>query len=643
MKASSPRKKSDRVPKNAAQVVAPEGGDTRLAGSTSGAALNARVQIILGVLLFLIVAGLFLPAVSHGFITYDDPRYVTENVHVKSGLTWANVRWAFESTEASNWHPLTWLSYLADDQVFGLQPWGFHLTNVLLHALNAALVFVVLRKMTGAPWRSLFVAALFGLHPLHVESVAWISERKDVLSTVFLLLALWAYARRAELIRARAPGARIQYGLALLFFALGLMSKPMLVTLPCILLLLDYWPLNRWSGISRTSGWMLLVEKIPFFALSVASSAVTLFAQAQGQAVGSVEDFTWPVRIATALVAYCQYLGKCFWPAKLAIFYPNFAEMPSYREIFIAVTLLGGITVAVAMLIRRQPWLLVGWLWFVGTLVPVIGLVQVGGQSLADRYSYVPLIGVFVMVAWAAGVATVAWTHRHQVLGVAAGAVLFCCVTLTHRQLGYWKDGVTLFRHNLDVTENNWVAHANLYGTLARTSPAEARVELQETVRILAAFAEKYDQKGLALAQLPGRSADAIKQFRTAIRIMQDIPGPHYNLGLMLAQTPDSRTEAVEELRAAIRLQPNFAEAHFSLGVVLSEMPGRATEAAAEYQTAISLQPDSFQAHYNLGLLLMDMPQRSGEALGHFQAALRAKPDLEQAREMIKRLQPASP
>lgn len=678
MKGPYSKRTADGVGQATPRTATANGGEARFDVSATSIASGGRGQFFLGALLFLLVAGIFLPAVTHDFITYDDPVYVTKNAHVTGGLTWANVRWAFHSTEASNWHPLTWLSHMADCQIFGLHPWGHHLTNVLLHAIDAVLLFVVLRKMTGALWRSLFVAALFGLHPLHVESVAWVAERKDVLSTAFWMLVLWAYARRVELARARGPGALIFYGLALLFFALGLMCKPMLVTLPCVLLLLDYWPLNRWDGSSTAARWALLAEKIPFFALSAAASAVTLYAQGSGGTVASTEDYPWPVRLANALIAYCRYLGKCFVPAKLAVFYPYFAEQPPLWETVLAGVLLAVITAAAVVLIRRRPYLLVGWLWFAGTLVPVIGLVQIGGQSMADRYSYVPLIGVFIMAAWAAGDATASWPHRRRGLGLAAGAVLVGCAALTSRQLSFWKDGSSLFRHALAVTENNWVAHANLSATLSKSSASEASAEFQETVRILAAFAETHDQKGVELERMPGRSSEAIKEFRTAVRILPILAEPHYNLGTALAKMPGRLPEAVEEFRTAVRLKPNFAEAHynlgtalagtpggqaeavteyetvirlqpdnfeahFRLGLLLSEMSGRESQSIAEYQAAIRLKPNSYEAHFNLGLVLSGISRRTGEAVEQFEAALKAKPDLEQAREMIERLRAAPP
>jgi tetratricopeptide (TPR) repeat protein len=597
-----------------------------------------RFPFLLGALLFLVVAGVFLPAVTHDFITYDDPVYVTGNAHVTGGLTWADVGWAFRSTEASNWHPLTWLSHMADCQVFGVRPWGHHLTSVLLHAFNAFLLFVALRRMTGALWRSLFVAALFGLHPLHVESVAWVSERKDVLSTTFWMLVLWAYARRAEFARARNPGSLAFYGLAVLFFALGLMCKPMLVTLPCVLLLLDYWPLNRWGGSAASARVALVAEKLPFFALSAAASAVTLYAQRGGGTVASVEDFPWPVRLANALVAYCWYLGKAVVPAKLAVFYPYFAESPPLWEWVSAAVLLAAVTATSAALARRRPYLLVGWLWYLGTLVPVIGLVQVGGQAKADRYSYVPLIGLFIMAAWSAGGAPALSARRRRAQGLAAAAVLAGLAIVTSRQLAFWKDGTSLFRHALAVTENNWVAHANLSASLAKSSPAEAAAEHQETLRILAAFADTYVKKGIELERTPGRLPDAIKEFRTAVRILPVLAGPHFNLGTALARTPGGRLEAIEELRTATRLKPDFVDAHFNLATVLAGTLEGRDEAVAEFETVIRLSPGDFLSHFYLGQVLARIPGRRQDAIEQFEAALAAKPDLEQARRMIERL-----
>jgi tetratricopeptide (TPR) repeat protein len=455
------------------------------------------------------------------------------------------------------------------------------------------------------------------------------------------MLVLWAYAHRAERLRARSSHAWIFYGLALLFFAMGLMCKPMLVTVPCVLLLLDYWPLKRLEHSSAATRRALLIEKIPFFALSAAASAVTLFAQRNGGTVQSVEDFPWPVRLANALIAYCQYLGKCFVPDRLAVFYPYFGEQPPLWQTLLAALLLVGITVAAVALHRRRPYLLVGWLWFVGTLVPVIGLVQIGGQSMADRYSYVPLIGVFVIVAWAACDATASWPGRRSILGITAGTALITLGALTSRQLGFWKDGVSLFGHAIAVTENNWMAHASLAATLSKSSPSESSAEYQETMRIIAAFAETHDRKGVELDRIPGHASEAIEEFRTAVRIMPVIPGPHYNLGTALAKLPDHLPEAIEEFRTVVRLKPDLADAHYNLGTALANSPGHLPEAIEEFQIVVRLEPDAAEAHYILGRLLASVPGRTDEALGQFESALKIKPDMEQAREMIARLRAA--
>jgi tetratricopeptide (TPR) repeat protein len=597
---------------------------------------------LLGTLLFVTVAAVFLPAVRFDFVPYDDPVYVTQNAHVLGGLSWAGIRWAFGSVEASNWHPLTWMSHMADCQLFGTEPWGHHLTSVLLHAANALLLFTLLRAMTGAAWRSLLVAALFGLHPLHVESVAWVSERKDVLSTFFGLLSLWAYVASVE-----APGGRrgrylAFQCLALLCLALGLMCKPMLVTLPCVLILLDLWPLGRWARATWVSRGVLLAEKLPYFLMVAAASAATLAAQARGGAVASVVDIPLGVRVAHALVTYCGYLGKCLWPSGLAAFYPFFPEAPPIGQTLAAALLLAAITAAAAALFKTRPYLLIGWLWYVGTLVPVIGLVQVGGQLMADRYTYVPLIGVFIMAVWTAADVSARWAARRLLPACAAGIVVVACTVLTLRQIQYWRDGVSLFRHALDVTDNNWVAHAGLGAALSKQSPSEAESEFQKSVAILSAYAETHNAKGLEFAKSPGRTRDAIREFRTALEIMPNLPDAHFNLGSALAGTPGGQSEAIEEFQAAVRLKPDFAGAHYFLGYLLSRSPGRHAEAIAEYEAVLRLEPSQYQAQFNLGLLLSEIPGRESEAIGHFEAALRINPNLEQARAMIDRLHSAA-
>ena len=621
--------------------------------------------------IFVAVAGVFLPALSHGFITYDDPTYVTENAHVTAGLGWEGLRWAFGATDASNWHPLTWISHMVDYQVFGMRAWGHHLTSVLLHAANAALLFLALRRMTGDAGPSLFVAGLFGLHPLHVESVAWVAERKDVLSTFFLMLVLIAYAKRAESLRLGRPGAWIHYAAALVLFGLGLMCKPMLVTLPCALLLLDFWPLSRWRGGTASARLLLAAEKVPFLFLAAAASLATLHAQGHGGAIGSADEFPIGVRLAHAPVAYVGYLAKCFFPRHLAIFYPFFGETPPVAATLLAVGLLLAITLVSAVWIRR-PYLIVGWLWFVGTLVPVIGLVQVGGQAMADRYTYVPLIGIFIMLAWSAADLGAFWRVSRRAMTAAGCAVMVVLGILTSHQLSFWSDGEVLFRHAAAVTQNNWVAHANLYATLARSAKPEARAELEQTLGILAAFAEKHDQKGVELAG-QGRSAEAVAEFRKAIQIMNTLPGPHFNLGTTLARLPGKLPEAAEEFQKAVDLKPDFVEARFNLALAMARTPGRTAqaveqfrqtvslkpdyaeawyslgimlgaskdgegEAAQAYRRVVALRPDFYQAHFRLGMILARDPSKRDEAIKELEDALRLRPDLTQAKAMIEQL-----
>ncbi len=600
----------------------------------------------LGALLFLVVAAVFLPSLRHEFITYDDPGYVTANAQVQGGLTWENVKWAFRSVEASNWHPLTWLSHMLDCQLFGLQPWGHHLTNLLLHACNALLLFVVLRRATGAVGRSLFVAALFGLHPLHVESVAWIAERKDVLSTLFWMLTLWAYVVWGQGRAAGRPRAWGFYGLAFLSLAAGLMAKPMLVTLPCVLLLLDGWPLGRWAGASVPGRCLLVVEKLPFFALSAASCVITYFAQQQGGAVKTLEDFTGAERAANALTAYCQYLGKCFWPTRLAVLYPNLGELPPWWQTALAGALLAVISsVAMVLWQRRRPAVAVGWFWFLGTLVPVIGLVQVGGATMADRYSYVPLVGILIAVAWAVADLAERLPQRRAVLGAVAGAAVLICGVLTSRQLSLWQDSVTLFRHTVAVTENNWMAHYNLslaYGKSARTAD-EAKEAFHRMVDIIAELAERHHRRGLALAQSPDRQLEAIAALEKALRIKGDSAETRYDLGLVLARTPGRLPEAIVQFQAALRYRPDYPEGQYNLGIALVQLPERRNEAIAALRLAVWGRPDWAEAHCAFAAAMAPDPSRRASAIAEYEAALRLQPEMERARTGLAQLQAPGP
>jgi Flp pilus assembly protein TadD len=552
------------------------------------------------VLLALLTITVYWPATGHEFVNYDDPFYVTSNVHVQSGLTRENIKWAFNHPVVGNWHPLTMLSHMLDCQMYGLKPRGHHLTNILLHGLNTALVFLLLQSLTGTTWRSLMVAALFGLHPLHVESVAWVAERKDVLSTFFGLLCLLAYTRYAKAPKAQSSKSEPEgsvsflYWAALIFFTLGLMSKPMLVTLPFLLLLLDFWPLERFCP---GSVWPLIREKIPFLALAVVMSVVTYAVQQQTGMMHSLESVPPGARLENALISYCRYLGKLFWPGNLAVFYPYPDHWPIH-QVLLAGGLLADVSVFVFMQQTRRPYLLAGWLWFCGTLVPVIGLVQVGGQSMADRYTYIPSLGLFIVVIWGIYELTRHWHYREMVLGGAGSLVIILCAAATRQQLGYWQDNEALYRHALAVTENNYLAHHNLGIALFNEGQIDEAIgQYREALRLKPDFAQAHYDLGAALA-VKGRTAEAVGQFQEALEIKPDYAEAHSNLGIALAKE-GQLDQAIGQFQGALRLQPDNAEFHYNLGAAFG-MKGRMDEAIVQFQEALRLKPDYAAARYNL-------------------------------------------
>ncbi len=590
----------------------------------------------------------FWPVGHLGFIIYDDHYYVTENPIVQAGITAEGVRWAFTTTAVGNWHPVTWLSHMLDCRLFGLNASGSHWVNLGFHIANTLLLFMVLRKMCGAVWRSAFVAALFALHPTHIQSVAWISERKDVLSAFFFLLTLWAYARYVEKSTVRSPESKIFYGLALGFFALGLMSKPMLVTLPVILLLLDFWPLKRISDFRfRISDLRnavqlpvfrrLLWEKVPFVALSLASSLATFWAQQAAEYVVSVNLLPWYWRIANSLVFYTDYLGKMFWPVNLAIFYPY---TPIHLREFICSALLP--VLLSFFCIRRllpQRWLFAGWFWFMVMLVPVIGLVQVGMQTIADRYTYLPSIGLFIAMAWSmAGVASVSRIWRVAMVA-GATALIVACLLDTRYQLRYWRNSVTLFTHALEVTrENNfesyyllgnsygeagdWAAAAKSYQSALQISPnlTEARSKLGRVLFLQ----KKYDEAGVLLDELlqlhpdnfearefygdtlaaQGKYAKAEAEYIAALQLKPDDAVIRSALAFAVQQIENEENRTNLNNGLMDQLTP---EVHTQIAILQTKQ-GKFQDAVGHYLKALRLKPDAPDVLNNLGWLLATCP-----------------------------------
>jgi len=549
------------------------------AGEPNPARLTSGKITVLGLILTLLVFLTYLPVLQNEFIIYDDPDYVTANPQVQAGLTQAGAVWAWSSMVGGNWHPLTWYSHMLDCQLFGMNAWGHHLTNVLLHTANALLLFLVLERMTRAAGRSFFVAALFGVHATHVESVAWVAERKDVLSTFFAFLTLLAYscyAQQRSNVERREPAVGVaifalasrrrflDYTLAGLFFVFGLMSKPMLVTIPLVMLLLDYWPLRRFPEPGSGTGFRyLILEKLPFFACSFAACVVALQGQTTVGGMRTMASFPLTARLENALVAYVRYLGKLFWPAKLPFFYPHPGHWP-LAMVLAAAVLLAGISLGAWMTRRNHPYLLVGWCWYVVALLPVIGLVQVGFQSLANRYLYVPSIGIFLGVAWLAHAMTRRWRHQWFVLSASAAVVMLACIPITRLQIGYWKNSKLLFQYASVIIDNNWLAHARL---------------------------------GLVFSQ-EGRTDEAISEYHQALKLNPDDADTRYNLANALYRK-GLLDEAISQYQESLKLNPNDASGHNNLGIVLFQK-GRRPEAITQFQEALRLKPDWDEVRRNL-------------------------------------------
>jgi Flp pilus assembly protein TadD len=573
-----------------------------------------------GMSLFLIVITLlpFWEVSHHEFLDYDDDLYVTGNRQVQAGLSWEGALWAFTTVHASNWHPMTWLSHMLDVQLYGLNPSGHHLTNVLLHVTNVLLLFCVLWRMTHGMWQSALVAGLFGIHPLHVESVVWVAERKDVLSTMFGLLALRAYAGYVE-----RPGI-CRYLLVVSALGFGLLTKPMLVTLPFVLLLLDYWPLKRLSLWNVRMVWKRVWEKVPLLALAGASGVVTYLAQERGGAMRSFESFPMWMRIENTLVSYAGYIGKMLWPSSLAVFYPHPKDTLLVWQIAGAAALLLGLSVWAVCAARRRPYLVVGWLWYLGTLVPVIGIVQIGLQGMADRYTYVPMIGLFIMLSWGASDFTANWRYRRMVLAASSGIALLVLIVLTGIQVGYWRNSITLYEHALRVTSNNFVMHTNLGVALAEQGRLEEAItHYTQALAIRPEFAWGHEYLGDALAK-QGKLEEAITHYTQALVIRPEFAEAHNDLGIALAKQ-GKLEEAITHYTQALAIKPEFAEAHNSLGVTLAEQ-GKLEEAITHYTQALAIKPEFAEAHNNLGAAVFKQ-NKYEESVAHFSRSLRIKPN----------------
>jgi tetratricopeptide (TPR) repeat protein len=546
---------------------------------------RATICLVLAAVVFLALS----PTLNNGFIGYDDPAYVTQNPHVNTGLTRPNIVWAFSGAHASNWHPLTWVSLQLDCALYRLAPAGYHLTSLSLHIASTLLLFLWLSGVTGFRGRSAFVALAFGLHPVHVESVAWVAERKDVLSTLFWMLTLIAYTAYV-----RRPGAGRYLAVAALFTA-GLLSKPMLVTLPFLLLLLDWWPLDRKESRSR-----LVLEKLPLVALAAISAAVTIWAQGQGGSLIALDRLPLELRLANAALSYIRYLGKTSWPVDLAVFYPFPVHGIPAWEVAGSVAALALATWLAYRARNRRPWLITGWCWYVLTLLPVIGIVQVGMQSMADRYLYVPMIGLLIAVSWQVGDVCQA-QQQTRIAAAAAGFALCICAVLSWRQAHVWQDGVTLFTHAIQVTEDNFVAHDNLGVELDRLGrPDEALAEYRETLRIRPG--DRHGDENFAQAS-----------FAKGERLLRqgDVQG------------------ALAAFRDGLRYRPRNALALMSLGVALARS-GQPVEAAKAFEDSLRADSSSVEAHYDLGLVRQALGAHS-QALESYDAALRLKPEFGEA------------
>jgi protein O-mannosyl-transferase len=600
-----------------------------------------RPGLLILLALAAITFGIYAQVIGHQFITLDDPTYIRENPMVNRGVTLAGLTWAFTTFYAANWHPLTWIAHMIDSQLFGMNAGAHLLVNAVIHVANTLLLFWLLLGTTRARWPSALVAALFALHPLHVESVAWAAERKDTLSTFFGLFSLIAYTHYVE------TRSRKWYAWTAVTLALGLLAKPMLVTWPFVMLLLDYWPLRRLAdatskeyrrGASHrgaaTGIASLVREKLPLFPIVAASAVITYVAQSHDRAVRTLADAPIALRLSNALVSYMKYLLLPFWPNDLAVYYP-FAGIPAWQVIGAAL-LLVGITVFCVSQRKIRPYLMVGWLWFLGTLVPVIGIVQVGGQIMADRYFYIPSIGLFIALVFAlADIAKSCRVAPALSAGI-AGGILLILATLTNAQIQRWRDSFTLFEHTLAVTPPNLRIEHNLGVALGASDRYDqAAAHFAKALQINPNFYDGLVAMGVTRAH-QGRLPEAIEHFRAAIHSQPDAPKAHVQLAHALWNQNQDQA-ALEEMRRASQLAPKDADIQADLGLALG-LAGRIPEAIEQLHEALRLNPDSAEAHNNLGLALLTSG-KPRESIPEFEAALRLKPELKGAADNLQRAQ----
>ena len=600
---------------------------------------SSHRSLILCLLLVTCTLVIYNSVNQNGFVNYDDDVYITANRHVQAGLRWTTIRWAFTTFDAANWHPLTWISHAFDYQLFKLNPAGHHYTNVLLHSVNVVLLFLLLVEATQRTWPSLIAAAIFAVHPLNVESVAWAAERKNVLSMLFLLLAFWAYQRYAS-----TPSI-VRYATVFFLFACGLMAKPQVITLPFLLLLWDYWPLQRLQFGSRQSGavgnhtrslgWLML-EKVPLLALSAASAVVTLAGQQAGGAVRTTIEYPATVRIENAIGAYFDYVGRLLWPLRLAPMYPHPGDSLLAWQISVAALFVIGVSVLV-LRFREKRYLVVGWFWFLGALVPMIGLVQVGQQATADRYMYLPMIGLLLMLCWGLADWAGEWKMRVAGLASAAALVLVALGALTYRQVAFWHDSETLWTHAVAVTKDNYVAHINLGETfLNQERTEEAAIHFRAAVQIRPGDPAAH----LNLGTCERRNKNfvpALQEDQAVLRLTSDKGLRTYalvNLGSDYRHLKDY-SRARESYQAALQLNPETARAFIGLGV-LAEKSGEFNDAVKNYSRAVELEPSDVGY-----LLLSEALQQSGKAAASrsaLEAAQRISPDFDRAQQAVRDL-----